>query len=783
MEQEGSPVELSSKYMYNSLLGIGNDVEPEDSAPQSSPKDRLNTSIEWRRMNRMKKYRVSKKVAQSVKQHLDELNLDDDEMIEVMFATLKRMGFKNSQLKSLRKEETRGRKITSLEERTKAWDFWHANSDASTLTSRPAKIRVDRVPKLQQGLKIHITPKEVTNKRGVELYESPWLLTNNTVRVLFRKFKREHNSSMSLGTFLALRPFYVRAPTGKDIEMCVCKDHLHARWAVNAIVKLAKKQSIPIDFDSYESFFSNSLYSPQCKLGEDASEYIKWECTPSKKELCDHIAVNFENLKHEILSLAGEDVETVKMLHFIKKEERTRKGKWVKRLKAVPVQANFKWLLKFTSEMLPKIVHHRNLLSNYRNNIQTLMNLIPQVTEIGLDFSENLTIPVPEEPLSLHWGGCKEDVTIHSGKSERDGVKTYHAYISDDLTHDQAFVKIAIREILDDIKISPGDTLIVISDNCTSQYKSAHNFHDLESLAKEYKINIVRIYGIPGHGKNEIDTVGGTQKIAIRRAVSNRMVFDRASACVDFLQEKFGDSESPIYDIKEIFPEQLEVERKSAGKRKYPTVDGSSLIRIILFKWDSDVIKAAPYLCVCEKCELDIGSCDLYYEMDLTSYEKRARKPTTRRDMTESSDDDMDDDEAPQENDDDDDDDEVCPDYYTPETVCAIAPDDEAHMLYFIHIVGSGTAETDLTDSYDMTVEEGEDYIWGHYLEVDKRGSKGVHYKVSEKTVFFYKTSIVYPFVDVDEQYDRKGKMVYYLDNVNYCDILRFVEETKMSML
>ena len=82
-----------------------------------------------------------------------------------------------------------------------------------------------------------------------------------------------------------------------------------------------------------------------------------------------------------------------------------------------------------------------------------------------------------------------------------------------------------------------------------------------------------------------------------------------------------------------------------------------------------------------------------------------------------------------------------------------------------------------------MTVEEGEDYIWGHYLEVDKRGSKGVHYKVSEKTVFFYKTSIVYPFVDVDEQYDRKGKMVYYLDNVNYCDILRFVEETKMSML
>ena len=403
---------------------------------------------------------------------------------------------------------------------------------------------------------------------------------------------------MSCGTFLALRPFYVRAPSGKDLEMCVCKDHLHARWAIKALVKLAKKQSIPLNFHSYETFFSNSLYSSDCTLDEDAAEYIKWECTPSKTEMCDHIAVNFENLKHEIMSLAGKDKETVKMLHFIKKEEKTRKGKTVKRLKAVPVQANFKWVLKFLSEMLPKIVHHRNLLSNYRNNIQNLIDLVPQVVEIGLDFSENLTIPVPEEPLSLHWGGCKESVTVHSGMSQCNGTKTYHAYISDDLTHDQAFVKIAIREILDEIKVSPGDTVIVNSDNCTSQYKSAHNFHDLETLAKEYKINIIRIFGVPGHGKNEINTVGGTQKIAIRRAVANRMVFDGAGACVDFIQQKFADSEAPLYDIKEIYPEQVEMERTSAGKKKYPTVDGSSLIRVMVFKWDSDVIKVAPYLCV-----------------------------------------------------------------------------------------------------------------------------------------------------------------------------------------
>ena len=140
---------------------------------------------------------------------------------------------------------------------------------------------------------------------------------------------------------------------------------------------------------------------------------------------------------------------------------------------------------------------------------------------------------------------------------------------------------------------------------------------------------------------------------------------------------------------------------------------------------------------MCDKCEMDVGSCDLYNELDLSVDENRARKPTTRKDMTVDSDDEMDG-EKLESDDDDNDDDEMCPDYYTPETVCAIAPDAGEDMFYFVHIVGNGTAETNVKDSYGFKVEAGQDYIWGHYLEVDKRGSKGVHYKVSEKTVYFF---------------------------------------------
>ena len=70
------------------------------------------------------------------------------------------------------------------------------------------------------------------------------------------------------------------------------------------------------------------------------------------------------------------------------------------------------------------------------------------MAEIGLHFSENITIPVNKEPQSLHWGGCKEEKTIRSGLSKSGGNKTYHPYISDDLRHDQALVKAVIMEML-----------------------------------------------------------------------------------------------------------------------------------------------------------------------------------------------------------------------------------------------------------------------------------------------------------------------------------------------
>ena len=159
---------------------------------------------------------------------------------------------------------------------------------------------------MHAGLKYHDSAKVVCNKRNVELFESPWLITNKTIQEMYIDYLKNNNAYVSKGTFYSLRPFYARSPTEKDIEMCVCKDHLHARWAVEAFLKLTKKQKITVDFCSYETFLS-FLYSPSC-IATTSSEYIKWTCTPDKKSLCPEIKSKFEELKNKLNTTCDKNI-------------------------------------------------------------------------------------------------------------------------------------------------------------------------------------------------------------------------------------------------------------------------------------------------------------------------------------------------------------------------------------------------------------------------------------------------------------------------------------------
>ena len=319
---------------------------------------------------------------------------------------------------------------------------------------------------------------------------------------MYHEYLASHSEEhVSYGSFIALKPFHVRSATQNDIEMCCCKLHLHARWSISALIECAKKQGIQIDFDTYDTFFN--YLTKDCQSSE--STYIDWVCTPNKKSTCDHIQGKWEGIKSGVISIADEDV-TVKLMHFESVETTTKKGAIVKRLRALSTDANVEFILDFISNLLPKIINHRNQLKHYRHSIKTFHDLFDALNT-DIDFSENLLVPVKYEPQSLHWS--HKQVTIHSGILKLNGEKSYHPYISEDRQHDQSFVKIVIEEMLNTVDKNLPGICAIESDNCSAQYKSAQHVYDIQQISNKYKMSILRVFSIAGHGKGEVDHVGG----------------------------------------------------------------------------------------------------------------------------------------------------------------------------------------------------------------------------------------------------------------------------------
>ena len=308
---------------------------------------------------------------------------------EILKLMIKYLGLEN-QFTFVKKYQPRIPLVT----RKCVWDFWHLVSDPSTLTTSLASLCVSDKPGIQEELAFADTVKEKT-KRNRKYYESIWRTLSVPVLELWAKCCKENSDhKVSSGTFLNLKLFYVRTASRKDMEMCVCKVHLHTRTCISAIVIIANKLEIDIPFTCYKTFFE-MLYV-HCNKGDQT--YIAWECTSDKKTVCNHIEARFSELVKNLTSV--DEQVTVTFTHFERQISfdpatgeiiKNKKGEPVKRLVAVKEKASAQYLVNYLSNLLPEIVYHRNLLRLLRNVKSTFINSY-NCAYIDVDFSENLTI-------------------------------------------------------------------------------------------------------------------------------------------------------------------------------------------------------------------------------------------------------------------------------------------------------------------------------------------------------------------------------------------------------
>ena len=230
-----------------------------------------------------------------------------------------------------------------------------------------------------------------------------------------------------------------------------------------------------------------------------------------------------------------------------------------------------------------------------------------------------------------------------------------------------------------------------------------------------------------------------------------------ATDCKNFLDIKFGDKENPKFVVRQIHVEDLADLRAETRLKKYLTIDGSDSFQVMFFKPNSTTFKASPYLCICEECLADYGSCSSF-----SSYEPQVcllKKIQLRSEILpfEGHNEEVDDGSE---------------DFLLPDTYCAVAPDRSSpDSLWFIKVKDSFQASVQMTDDYGNIIALGLNYIEGKFMDKVDTLAEGFLYKLSKKKTYFFKESVVYPFVQFTA--NKKG---FLLSMAEYVEILCYVE-------
>ena len=111
---------------------------------------------------------------------------------------------------------------------------------------------------------------------------------------------------------------------------------------------------------------------------------------------------------------------------------------------------------------------------------------------------------------------------------KQNGEKSYHPYISNNKKHEQHFIYLVLEQRLSIVDVLSADSIVIESNNCSSQYKSSTHFENVQRLCNDYDTKVIQVFGIPEHGKGEVDHVGDTAKNTIKRGVTSGMFFNVA---------------------------------------------------------------------------------------------------------------------------------------------------------------------------------------------------------------------------------------------------------------
>lgn len=379
--------------------------------------------------------------------------------------------------------------------------------------------------RITTGKKQTVTKNKVKEQKRL-LLDS---LTN-----LHEKFSSEHpDNNISYVTFTRYRPFFVRQPTAKDRDTCLCKKHENIQLAVDKLYHLGTLKT---------------KHAEQL-LGQVCCSTEKRECMFRECEVCANKRLKFEDnclLKDDSIVIWHE-WNTISEPYEKNGEEKLAKvtKKCVKRGSLKELKAN---VCECVREQLAKHVY--NVRHQFRAYKTLKESIETNEAVIHVDFSENYICKNAAEIQSAHFGGSNKQATLHTGVVYLFGEHHSFTTISESLRHDPSAIWAHLKPVLHQLKRTHPEVTYIhfFSDGPTTQYRNKANFYFFSTVLHQMGFHAATWnFFESGHGKGAPDGIGGSVKRQADSWVSSGVDVPSAQKLFDFLE--CGNSTIQFYFI------------------------------------------------------------------------------------------------------------------------------------------------------------------------------------------------------------------------------------------
>jgi hypothetical protein len=326
---------------------------------------------------------------------------------------------------------------------------------------------------------------------------------NNSMRFLHQKFCEEASYIISYTAFCRLRPFWVVSQRINERDTCLCVQHEN----IHLIHRELRKFKIVAD----EELDLTITKMMCCDIAEIHCYLRRCEACKQKTIVVDL----FDHIQSELVSY-----ESWGPVHEVGKDGKTYRRTVKQKLKCSIVQL----LDRFFDLLINYSAHIGRIKNQYREMRNLRDNLTSDDAIVHIDFSENYACKYYREIQSIHFGGNRSHISLHTGVLYAAKNVFSFCTISENLSHNPVLIWAHLHPIL--IQYTHVKTIHFQSDSPTSQYRNKGMmyilFHKVLPLFPELEV-LTWNFTESAHGKGAADGVGGTIKRTCDRIVAQNV--------------------------------------------------------------------------------------------------------------------------------------------------------------------------------------------------------------------------------------------------------------------